>query len=103
MPIVRFITWVGTLLLALLFVADWCLPKPLPEAAADAINRPVIRIASVQQPPERIIIDTSQPTIVPPPTLFIDAAPSEPSPVQSYASAGPPPTVIGVEKKAEGH
>jgi len=99
MPIVRFITWIGTLLLALLFVADWCLPKPLPEAAGDAINRPVIRIASAQQPPERIIIDTSQPTIVPPPTLFTNAAPSEPSPVQSYASAGPPPTVIGVDKK----
>ena len=30
--------------------------------------RPVIRIASIQQPPERIVIDTSQPTIVPPPT-----------------------------------
>jgi hypothetical protein len=99
MPIVRFITWVGTSLLALLFVADWFLPKPLPEPAGDAINRPVIRIASVQQSPERIIIDTSQPTIVPPPTLFTNAAPSEPSPVQSYASAGPPPTVIGVDKK----
>jgi hypothetical protein len=98
-PIVRFITWVSTSLLALLFVADWYLPKPLPEPAGDAINKPVIRIASVQQPPERIIIDTSQPTIVPPPTLFTDAAPSEPSPVQSYASAGSPPTVIDVDKK----
>jgi hypothetical protein len=99
MPIVRFITWVGTSLLALLFVADWYLVKPLPEPAGDGINRPVIRIASVQQPPERIIIDTSQPTIVPPPTLFTDAAPSGPSPVQSHASAGPPPTVIDVDKK----
>ena len=96
MPIVRFITWVGTLLLALVFVADWYLPKPLPEPAGDAINRPVIRIASVQQPPERIIIDTSQPTIVPPPTLFTDAAPSEPSPLQSYALAVPPPTAVDV-------
>ena len=99
MPIVRFITWVSTSLLALLFVADWYLPEPLPEPAGDAINKPVIRIASVQQPPERIIIDTSQPTIVPPPTLFTDAAPSEPSPVLSYASAGPPPAVIDVDKK----
>jgi len=98
MPIVRFITWVSTSLLALLFVADWCLPKALPEPETE-INKPVIRIASVQQPPERIIIDTSQPTIVPPPTLFTDAAPSEPSPVQSYASAGPPPAVIDVDKK----
>jgi len=99
MPIVRFITWVGTSLLALVFVADWYLPKPLPESAGNAINRPVIRIASVQQPPERIIIDTSQPTIVPPPTLFTDAAPSEPSPLQSYASAASPPTPIDVDQK----
>ena len=99
MPIGRYIAWVGTSLLALLFVADWYLPKPLPERAGDAINRPVIRIASVQQPPERIIIDTSQPTIVPPPTLFTDAAPSKPSRLQSYASAVAPPTVIGVDKK----
>jgi len=99
MPIVRFITWVGTSLLALVFVADWYLPKPLPESAGNAINRPVIRIASVQQPPERIIIDTSQPTIVPPPTLFTDAAPSEPSPLQSHASAASPPTPIDVDQK----
>ncbi len=99
MPIVRFMTWVGASLLALLFVADWCLPKPLQEPAGDAINKPVIRIASVQQPPDSIIIDTSQPTIVPPPTLFTDAAPSEPSPVQSYASAGPRSTVINVDEK----
>jgi hypothetical protein len=99
MPIVPFITWVGISLTALLFVADRYLPKPLPEPASDAINRPVIRIASVQQPPERIIIDTSQPTIVPPSTLFTDAAPSEPSPVQLYASAGPPPTAADVGQK----
>ena len=99
MPIVRFITWVGTSLLALVFVADWYLPKPLPESAGNAINRPLIRIASVQQPPERIIIDTSQPTIVPPPTLFTEGAPSEPSRPQSYASAAPPSMVANVDQK----
>src|SRR5712664_164447 len=50
MPIVRFITWGGTSLLALLFVADWYLPKPLPEPAGDAINRPVIRISARLSP-----------------------------------------------------
>ena len=69
MPIGRYIAWVGASLVALLFVADWCLPKSLPEPARDAINRPVIRIASIRQPPERIVIDTSQPTIVPSLTL----------------------------------
>ena len=99
MPIVRYIAWVGSSLLALLFVADWYLPKSLPEPAHDANNKPIIRIASIQQPPEPIVIDTSQPTIVPPPTLVGDAVPGEPSPLQSYASVAPLPTVIDVNKK----
>jgi len=104
MPILRFMTWVGTALLALLFLADWQLPKPLPEPASDTI-RPVIRITSIQQPPERIVIDTSQPTIVPPPTLFTDAAPSEPIPSEpsptpkSYAAAAPPPVATKLDQK----
>src|ERR1700736_1917488 len=99
MPIARYIAWVGTSLLALLFLADWCLPKLPPGPARDASNRPIIRIASIQQPPERVVIDTSLPTIVPPPTQFADAVPGEPSPLQSYASAAPPPTVIHDDKK----
>ena len=98
MPIGRYLAWVGASLLALLFAADWFLPTSLPEPAGEPINRPVIRIASVQQPPERVVIDTSQSTIVPPPTLVAPAI-SEPSPLQSYASAPPPPTVVDVDKK----
>jgi hypothetical protein len=87
MPIVRYIVWVGTSLLALLFVANWFLPESLREPTPEASNRPVIRIASIQQPPERIDIDTSQPTIVPPPMLFGEAVPDQPSPLlESYAS-----------------
>jgi hypothetical protein len=103
MPIGRYIARVGTSLLALLFVVNWFLPEPLPEPAHEAIDKLVIRIASVQQPPERIVIDTSQPTIVPPPTLVEDAVPGEPSPLQSYASAAPPPKVDIDQKKAKGH
>jgi hypothetical protein len=99
MPIGRYIAWVGGSLLALLFVVDWYLPKSLPEPASDAINRPVIRIASIQRPPERIVIDTSQPTIVPPPALVAEAGPDEPSPMRSYASAAPPPAVVNVDQK----
>ena len=100
MPVGRYIAWVGTSLLALLFMADWCLPKSLPEPSGDAINRPVIRIASIQRPPERIVIDTNQPTIIPPPTLVEDAVPGERSqPLQSYASAPPPPTEVNVDQK----
>jgi hypothetical protein len=99
MPIGRYLTWVGASLLALLFAVDWYLPKSSPEPAGDAINRPVIRIASVQQPPERIVIDTSQPTIVPPPTLVAEAVPDEPLPMRSYASVAAPPAAINVDQK----
>jgi hypothetical protein len=101
MPVGRYIAWVGISLLALLFMADWCLPKSLPEPSGDAINRPVIRIASIQQPPEPIVIDTSQPTIVPPPTPVEDAVQAQPSqPLQSYASAPLPPTVVNLDQKS---
>jgi hypothetical protein len=99
MPIARYITWVGTSLLALLFVANWFLPGSLPEPEHAAEN-PVIRIASVQQPPERIVIDTSQPTIVPPPTLFGDTEPAQPSPrLEAHASATSPATAVNPEQK----
>ena len=97
MPIVRYIVWVGTSLLALLFVANWFLPESLREPTPEASNRPVIRIASIQQPPERIDIDTSQPTIVPPPMLFGEAVPDQPSPLlESYASVTPPETAVNL-------
>lgn len=99
MPIVRYIACVGTSLLALLFAANWFLPKPPPEPAHEAIDKPIIRIASVQHPPERVVIDTNQPTIVPPPTLSRDAVRVEPSPLQSYASADPPQTGVDVDRK----
>lgn len=100
MPIARYMAWVGTLLLALLFVANWFLPEYSAAPAPEASNRPIIRIASVQQPPERIVIDTSQPTIVPPPTLFGDAVPDQSSPpVESYASATSPATVVNLDQK----
>jgi hypothetical protein len=100
MPIARYIAWVGTSLLALLFVANWFLPEYSPAPAPKANDRPIIRIASVQQPPERIVIDTSQPTIVPPPTLFGDEVPDQPSPLlESYASATLPATQVNLDQK----
>ena len=100
MPVVRYIVWVGTSLLALLFVANWFLPESLPEPAHETIDKPVIRITSIQRPPERVVIDTNQPTIIPPPTLFESAGSGDPSPMQSYASADPPAQmVVDVAKK----
>jgi len=91
--------WVGTSLLALLLLANWYFPEPTREAAHEAVDLPVIRIASAQQALEPVVIDTNQPTIVPPPTLTDNAIPDAPSPLQSYASAEPPPVTIGVDQK----
>lgn len=95
MPIGRYLAWVGTSLLVLLFVANWFLPQSLAEPTGDEINRPVIRIASLQQPPERTVIDTNLPTIVPPPSLsptpilVEEARPGEPASSQSHAVPAP--------------
>ena len=100
MPIGRYIAWVGASLLVLLLVANWFFPQPLAEPTAAETNRPVIRIASMQQPPERIVIDTSLPTIVPPPSLTEDSISDEqPAQGQAYASINPHTTVIAAEKK----
>jgi hypothetical protein len=99
MPIVRYIVWVGTSLLALLFVANWCIVEIPQEAVHEAIAMPVIRIASVQQPPEAVVIDTNQPTNIPPPIPPESAIPDAPSPLQSYASVESPPVTVGVDQK----
>ena len=105
MPVGRYIAWVGASLLALLFIVNWCLPAALPQATADPIEKPVIRIASAQQPLEHVVIDTSLPTIVPPPTPVESTPVTEPIPVQAevqapaQASAPPLPTAIDIDRK----
>jgi hypothetical protein len=63
MPLARYFLYVGGVLLTLLFIMDACLTKfPVMETQA---NLPVIRIHSDRKWPERIVFDTSVPTIVP--------------------------------------
>jgi hypothetical protein len=66
-PIARYFIFVGGTLAALLLVADWCLPTP-PAMFARQLNidRSIIRIKSAHKWPERIVLDTSQPTRTPP-------------------------------------
>jgi hypothetical protein len=70
MPIARYFIVVGGTLAALLFIAGWCLPTP-PAMFADelAIDRTIIRIKSARKWPEKVVLDTSQPTITPPPAI----------------------------------
>ena len=66
MPLARYFLFVGGLLLALLFVADACLPKmPVAEAVNAGFDPATIRIHSDRKWPERVVFDTSHPVIVP--------------------------------------
>ena len=64
MPLARYFYFVGTVLLALLFILDATLQK-FPVVEQTKANPPVIRIYSDRKWPERIIYDISAPTIVP--------------------------------------
>jgi len=69
MPVVRYFLFVGVALLALIFAADAYLPKlppaEVPKATADLT---VIRISSDHKWPERVVFDTSLPTVTHPPS-----------------------------------
>src|SRR4029078_9809816 len=68
MPVARYFLFVGGVLLALLFAVDAFAPQQVAVArnAAPSIDKTVVRIRSDQKPPERVVYDTSLPTIVPP-------------------------------------
>lgn len=68
MPIARYFLFVGGVLLALLVAIDAFVPQQavVVSQAAPSIDKTVVRIRSDQKPPERVVYDTSLPTIVPP-------------------------------------
>jgi hypothetical protein len=73
--------FVGGTLLALLFLIDAYAPSQAVVAshAAPSIDRNVVRIRSDQKLPERVVYDTSLPTIVPPVSkVRVAAAPQPP-------------------------
>lgn len=85
MPLLQYFLYIGGVLLGLLFILDAFLPKlPIPVATHEHV--PVIRIASDRKWPERVVYDTSLPTIVPE-TVTIAAVPPVPE-KGAVASAG---------------
>lgn len=68
MPVARYFLFVGGVLLALLFAIDALAPQQVAVAssAAPSVDKTVVRIRSDQKLPERVVYDTSLPTIVPP-------------------------------------
>ena len=84
MPLIKYFGFVGSALVLLLIGLAWCFPQPLSEPPGGVIDRPAIRIASAEKLPERVIIDTSLPTIV------------SPSSVLEFAERWPQATVADV-------
>jgi hypothetical protein len=80
MPIFRYFMFVGGALLALLFAADfvWPTSPAVQIVAAASYDQPLIRIRSDRHLPERVVLDTSQPTIAAP--VVTTAAVAAPQP-----------------------
>jgi hypothetical protein len=71
MPLARYFLFVGGVLLTLVFILDACLTK-LPVMERAPVNPPIIRIRSDRKWPERIVFDTTPPTVVPAPTAIVE-------------------------------
>ena len=90
MPVARYFLFVGGILLALLFALDAFAPQQMVVAgnAAPSINKTVVRIRSDQKLPERVVYDTSLPTIAPPAAANQNAAAPAAPPADVSAQAG---------------
>jgi len=90
MPLARYFLFVGGVLLALLFVVDAALPT-LPVTDANrtdtGVDKSIIRIHSDRKWPERVVFDTSLPTIVPAQTVKAEAVVPAPPPPTAVADA----------------
>ena len=86
MPFVRYIAFVGSLLVAILFFADWYLTMaPTQSVTSPEADKPIIRIKSDRKWPERIVFDTSAPTFIPQKSPVIADAPVTNPPREALA------------------
>jgi hypothetical protein len=87
MPVLRYFLYVGGALLALLLVCSAVLPQaPATNSLVSSADAPAIRIHSDQKWPERVVFDTSQPTIVPAPVTVAKADGPAADPAVTVAS-----------------
>jgi hypothetical protein len=88
----RYFFFVGSLLLGMLFISDWYFPKSSSQSffRETRVDKSIIRIKSAHRWPEPIIIDTSQPTIVPPPLPVLAKAPVINQPREAFARLNSP-------------
>jgi hypothetical protein len=90
MLVTRYFLFVGGALFALLYAVDALVPQDAATAShsAPGLDKSTVRIQSLQKLPERVVFDTSLPTIVPPATRMA-AAPLPPAPAAEGADQAP--------------
>jgi hypothetical protein len=88
MPVARYFLFVGGILLALILAIDgFSSPQAVVASqAASSVDKTVVRIRSDQKLPERVVFDTSLPTIVPAPVVAARAV-APPAPASGDAAA----------------
>ena len=89
MPVARYFLFVGGVLLALLLAIDSLVPQQaiVASQAAPSVNKTIVRIRSDQKLPERVVYDTSLPSIVPPTVTAQAVAPPVPAVASAAAQA----------------
>lgn len=108
MPFMKYFGYVGSVLVILMIGIGWWFPQPQPDPVATDQERPAIRITSVENPPERVLIDTSLPTIVPPPSehdapSVIAMEPSQRKVADHSAGAALKPVIVEAKAKHLGN
>jgi hypothetical protein len=87
MPVARYFLLVGGALLALLFISDAYFPKlPVADRADSGVDRTTIRIHSERKWPDRVVFDTSHPTIAAVPTAIAQASVPAPATVADVSA-----------------
>ena len=76
MPVLRYLLFTGSALLALFFLADWYWPTTTvandDQLQETSIDRNILRIRSAQRWPQKIDFDTNIATMVPPQQAIAD-------------------------------
>ena len=97
MPLARYFLFVGGGLMALLFAFDFFSPRAVAESgiqSAGTIDKSTLRIRSEQKWPERIVFDTTQPTVAP------TAAQTQAAPTAQAAAVAVPEAAPEITPKA---
>ena len=74
MPLMKYFVLVGSALVLLLLAMNWLPPESTAEPAHSSIERPVIRISSIETLPERVVFDNTMPYMAPPSNVMRVAA-----------------------------